>query len=62
MLHRLWLMEDQSALVGAALKYYRNYLQNQFNSAMKIKDSEAAENINNVMNKIDDILDIISED
>ena len=50
-----------AALVGAALKYYRNYLQDKFNNSMRIKDSEAAENINNIMNRIDDILDIISE-
>ena len=62
MLHRLWLMKEQAALVNTALRFYRNYLQDQFNSAMKIKDSEAAENINDVMNKIDDILDNLSED
>ena len=59
---RLWLMEDQSALVGAALKFYRNDLQDKFNNSMRIKDTEAAENICNVMNKIDDILDLITED
>ena len=62
MLHRLWLTDDQAALVGAALKFYRNDLQTKFNMSMGIKDSEAAENINNIMNMIDDILDIISED
>ena len=62
MLHRLWLTDDQAALVGAALKYYRNDLQYKFDTAMAIKDSEAAENINDVMNRIDDILGIISED
>ena len=62
MLHRLWLTDDQAALVGAALKFYRNDLQTKFNIAMGIKESEAAENINNVMNMIDDILDILSED
>ena len=62
MLHRLWLTDDQAALVGAALKFYRNDLQTKFNVSISIKDSEAAENINNVMNRIDDILDILTED
>ena len=59
---RLWLTEEQAALVGAALKFYRNDLQTKFNISMGIKDSEAAENINNVMNMADDILDILLED
>lgn len=58
-MNRLWLTDDQSALVGAALKFYRNDLQTKFNISMGIKDSEAAENINNIMNRLDDILDII---
>ena len=62
MLYRLWLTDDQAALVGAALKYYRQDLQIKFDTSMAIKDSEAAENINNVMNMIDDILDILLED
>lgn len=62
MLHRLWLTDDQAVLVSAALKFYRNDLQTKFNMAMGIKDSEAAENINNVMNRLDDILDILTED
>lgn len=59
---RLYLTDDQSALVVAALKYYRNDLQIKFDTAMFIKDSEAAENINNVMNRVDDVLDILTED
>ena len=62
MLHRLWLTDDQAALVGAALKFYRNYLQDKFNNSMRIKDTEGAENINDVMNRIDDILDNLTED
>lgn len=62
MLHRLWLTDDQLALVGAALKYYRNDLQYKFDTAMSSKDSEAAENINNSMNILDDIFDLITED
>lgn len=62
MLHRLWLTDDQAALVGAALKYYRNDLQYKFDNAMSSKDSEAAENINNSMNILDDVLDILTED
>ena len=62
MLHRLWLTDDQAALVGAALKYYSNDLQYKFDTAMSSKDSEAAENINNIMNMLDDVLDILTED
>ena len=62
MLHRLWLTDDQAALVGAALRFYSNYLQDKFNNSMRIKDTEGADNINDVMNRIDDILDILTED
>lgn len=62
MLHRLWLTDDQAALVAAALKFYCNDLQYKFDNAMSSKDSEAAENINNVMNRLDDILDNLTED
>lgn len=58
---RLWITDNQAALVGAALKFYRNDLQTQFNIAMGIKDSEAAENINNCMNRIDDILELLED-
>ena len=59
---RLWLTDDQAALVAAALRFYGRDLQRGFDEAMMFKDSEAAENFNDVMNKIDDLLDIITED
>lgn len=62
MLHRLWITDDQAALVAAALRSYSRDLQSQFDDAIRRKDDEAAENINDVMNKIDDLLDIITED
>lgn len=62
MLHRLWLTDDQAALVVAALRFYNRDLQFNFDNAIRIKDSEAAENINNVMNRVDDIIDILNED
>lgn len=62
MLHRFWITDDQSALVAAALRFYSRDLQSQFDDAIRSKDDEAAENINDVMNKIDDLLDIITGD
>ena len=62
MLHRFWITDDQSALVAAALRFYSRDLQSKFDDAIRSKDDEAAENINDVMNKIDDLLDIITED
>ena len=62
MLHRFWITDDQSALVAAALRSYSRDLQSRFDDAIRSKDDEAAENINDVMNKIDDLLDIITED
>lgn len=59
---RLYLTDDQAALVVAALRFYAQDLQYQFDCVIDNKDSEAAENINNVMNRLDDILDIITED
>ena len=59
---RLWLTDDQAALVAAALRCYSRDLQSKFDDAIRSKDDEAAENINDVMNKIDDLLDIITED
>lgn len=62
MLHRLWITDNQAALVAAALRTYSRNLQIDFDIAIRHKDDEAAENINNVMNRIDDILDILTED
>lgn len=62
MLHRFWITDDQAALVAAALRSYSRDLQSRFDDAIRSKDDEAAANINDVMNKIDDLLDIITED
>lgn len=62
MLHRLWITDEQAALVSTALRFYSRDLQSRFDGAIRSKDDEAAENINDVMNKIDDLLDIITED
>ena len=62
MLHRLWITDDQAALVATALRFYSRDLQSRFDGAIRIKDDEAAENINNVMLRLDDILDILTED
>lgn len=62
MLHRLWITDDQAALVAAALRCYSRDLQSRFDGAIRSKDDEAAENINDIMNRLDDILDIITED
>lgn len=62
MLNRLWITNDQAALVAAALRSYSRDLQSKFDDAIRSKDDDAAENINDVMNKIDDLLDIITED
>lgn len=62
MLHRLWLTDDQADLVAKALRFYSRDLQRGFNEAMMLKDSEAAEDFNDVINKIDDLIDIITED
>lgn len=62
MLHRLWITDEQAALVGAALRFYDRDLQHKFDNAIMIKDSEAAENINDIMNRLDDILDIIDKE
>lgn len=61
-MRRLYLTDDQSALVVAALRFYNRDLQNKFDNSMMIKDEEAAENINDIMNRLDVILDIITED
>lgn len=61
-MNRLWLTDDQAALVSSALRFYSRDLQHRFDAAIMIKDSEAAENINDIMNRIDDILDILTED
>lgn len=61
-MRRLYLTDDQSALVVAALRFYRNDLQFQFDCAMKSNDSEAADNINNIINRLDDVVDILTED
>ena len=62
MLHRFWITDDQAALIATALRFYSRDLQSRFDAAIRSKDDEAAENINDVMNKIDDLLDIIMED
>lgn len=62
MLNRFWITDDQAALIAAALRCYRRDLQPRFDGAIRSKDEEAADNINDIMNKIDDILDILTED
>lgn len=62
MLHRLWLTDYQADLVAAALRCYGRDLQSTFDDAIRRKDDEAAENINNVINMLDDIIDLITED
>lgn len=61
MLHRLWITDDQACLVTAALRFYSRDLQNKFDDAMMNEDLEATENINDVINKIDDLLDILED-
>lgn len=62
MLHRLWLTDDQAALVLAALRSYKYDLQIKFNNALDSMDSEAGENINNCIELLDGITDVLTED
>ncbi len=59
---RLYLTDNQVELVIAALRFYSRDLQNKFDNSMMIKDDEAAENINDIMNRLDVVLDIMTED